>query len=236
MFCQKFYWINFSSLKNSIMTTATRKINITHPLTLYAPKSKRRKNYSLIGFHVMKKKMRKEVGMATMNLSGIMTNVCYLRIWNTSKTPEESAWVRAIPANNQLQVLDSADLSGWTSGETVQVGDPTSITPNRCIALDISPMLQNVLGAVFPQKGIVCKSGFGPQTGFSQGLNISPSGAGGSFVGINSATDGSWASGLILIPCTELSPISNSNLVFVREQDTGGQMGISLISSMAVFG
>ncbi|VAW14732.1 hypothetical protein MNBD_ALPHA12-835, partial [hydrothermal vent metagenome] len=160
----------------------------------------------------------------------------YLRIWNISKSPEEAAWVKASPATNQLQVLNSADISGWLSAETVQAGDPTAITPNRVMALDISPMLQNLFGAVFRQKGIICKSGFGPQTGFAMGLSISPTGAAGSFVGINSATDGSWASGLTLIPCSTLSPISNSNLVYVREQDAGGQFGNTLISSMAVFG
>ncbi|VAW20850.1 hypothetical protein MNBD_ALPHA12-384 [hydrothermal vent metagenome] len=96
----------------------------------------------------------------------LMNGVSYLRIWNISKSPEESAWVKASPANNQLQVLNSADISGWLSAETVQAGDPTAITPNRVMALDISPMLQNLFGAVFRQKGIICKSGFGPQTGF----------------------------------------------------------------------
>ena len=165
-----------------------------------------------------------------------MNGVVYLRIWNTSKTPDESAWVKARPASNQLQVLDSADISGWASTETIEVGDPTGETLGRVIALDISPMLGTILGAVFRQSGILCKTTITPQVGFKATITMSPSGVSGSFVAISSALDGSPGQGMILIPCTELSPISNSNLVFVRESDGGGSIGVTLVSSIAVFG
>ena len=165
-----------------------------------------------------------------------MVGVSYVRIWNTSKSPDQSAWIKATTANNKLQVVDGADLTGWVNGETIQVGDPLSVTPNRVIALDISPMLQNVLGAVFRQSGIMCKAAVFPPVGISQVIDLTPTGVGGSFVAISSTKDGSASQGMILIPCTELSPISNSNLVFVREADGGGSLGITLISSIAVFG
>ena len=66
----------------------------------------------------------------------------------------------------------------------------------------------------------------------TDGIDISPSGVAGSFVGAASPVG---VSGVTIIPCTELSPISNSNLVFVRE--TIGSTGtVSLVSSVGVFG
>lgn len=171
----------------------------------------------------------------TIFYNSAMNGVSYIRIWNTSKVPAQSAWVKAQPASNQITVLDENDVSGWLNGETLQLGDPDSIVPGRVIAIDISPMLQNLFGTVFPQKGIVCKSGFAPENGFAMALAMSPSGEGGSFISSNSPTDGSWTSSLLLIPCSIASPISNSNLIFVREHDFGGNLGITLITSIAVF-
>ncbi len=161
-----------------------------------------------------------------------MANVSFARVWNISKTPEESAWVKAIPGTTQLQVTDAAAVSGWLNGEILQAGDPTSITPNRCITLDISPMLINLFGQAFPQKGIMVKSNILAGSGGTDGdsVTITPTGATGSF--IPSATLPSSA-GVTVIPCTELSPISNSNLVRVREIITG-TAGTRLVSSIAV--
>ena len=165
-----------------------------------------------------------------------MDGVSYVRIWNTSKSPEQSAWVKYQTANNQLQVLDSADISGWAATETIQIGDPTSVTPGRVIALDISPMLQQIYGAVFRQKGIFCKASIIPASGLSQSIDISPTGASGSFLGNNSDINGISSSALLFIPCAQLSPISNSNLVMIRENDGGGSLGVALLSALAVFG
>jgi hypothetical protein len=164
-----------------------------------------------------------------------MAGVAYVRIWNVSKTPEQSAWVKAQPAGDQLQVTDAADLAGWLSGETIQVGEPTSVTPGRVVALDISPMMQNVLGAVLPQKGIMVKGGLISGTALDQ-LSISATGESGSFIAIGQTqvADVFNGTGVTVIPCTQLSPISNSNLVFVRETIAG--TGTSRIaSSVALF-
>ncbi len=167
---------------------------------------------------------------------GMMNGVSYVRIWNISKTPEQPAWVKASPAGNQLTVTNSTDIAGWAAMDTIQIGDPLSVTPTRVIALDISPMLQNVLGAVFRQKGILCKSGIIPEVGVVQGISITADGSAGSFLGSGTTKDGSAGGGILLIPCTELSPVSNSNLVFLREDDGGGTLGVTLVSSIAVFG
>lgn len=166
--------------------------------------------------------------------NSFMANVSYARIWNISKAPEQAAWVKAQPANNQLQVVDSAALAGWANGETIQIGDPTTVTPNRCIALDISPMMQAVLGRVFRQSGVLCKMqalGVAAQTTVA----ITEAGVTGSFQALRSFSDGSLQEGQNLIPCSQLSPISNSNLVFVRESATGATMATAGASVLGLW-
>jgi hypothetical protein len=165
-----------------------------------------------------------------------MHNVSYVRIWNTSKIPNESAWVQAQPAANQLQVLTASDISSWTNGETIQVGDPIAITPNRCIALDISPMMQNVLGTVFRQSGIMVKGGMQADSALDA-IALSATGATGSFFATAQCyVPGAFQSvGTVAIPCSELSPVSNSNLVFLRETIASTAQN-RLVSAVAVFG
>lgn len=166
--------------------------------------------------------------------SAMMAGVSYVRIWNTSKTPDQSAWVKAQPANNQLQVLSAAALSGWAGGETIEIGDPTDQTPNRFIALDISPMLQSVLGRVFRQAGVLCKmlaSGVGAQNK----VDISENGAAGANQPLRSFTDGSINGAQNAIPCSVLSPVSNSNLVFVQETATGSTVAIAGVNVVGVW-
>ncbi|TCT02500.1 uncharacterized protein DUF2793, partial [Tepidamorphus gemmatus] len=150
--------------------------------------------------------------------SAFMTDVSYARIWNTTKDPIEPAWVRAQPAANQLQVLSAASIAGWANGETIQIGDPETVTPNRCIALDISPMMQAILGQVFPQAGIVVKAALAAATA-NDFLDISPNGATGTFVKAARCyvAGGTGENATTVISCTEPSPVSNSNLVFIRE-------------------
>ncbi|MCT8997078.1 DUF2793 domain-containing protein [Chelativorans intermedius] len=159
-----------------------------------------------------------------------MDGVSRIRIWNVSKSPEEPAWVVRKPAGNQLQVLDAGDIAGWANGETVQVGDPTDVTPNRCIALDISPMLVSLFGQAFRQTGIMVKANV-LAAADGDTIDITPTGVSGSFVVAASAPS---SAGVTIIPCTEQSPISNSNLVFLREK-VATTAGTRLLSSIAVF-
>ncbi|MCK9917808.1 DUF2793 domain-containing protein [Microbacteriaceae bacterium K1510] len=165
-----------------------------------------------------------------------MAGVSYIRIWNTSKALAQSAWVKAQPAVDALQVLNADDLAGWSAGEIVQVGDPTDVTPNRVMALDISPMMQNLFGAVFRQSGIMVKGGITSATALDS-IGVSATGASGSFVTAAQAfvVNGFNASvGVAVIPCSQLSPVSNSNLVFVREIITSTAAN-RLVSAMAVY-
>src|SRR5262245_18597169 len=158
-----------------------------------------------------------------------MAGVAYARIWNTTKTPDQSAWVKAQPANNQLQVLNAAAIASWSNGDTIQIGDPTDQTPGRVIALDISPMMQAVLGRVFRQKGVMLRALI-EGASVQAVLDTTESGAAGSFVGTRSESNGSRLGGQYTQVCGALSPVSNSNLVLVRETATGTGVGLTILS------
>jgi hypothetical protein len=166
---------------------------------------------------------------AGLLFGSLMAGVCYARIWNTTKSPIESAWVKAAPAADQLQVHDAADIATWSAADAIQLGDPTTIIPGRVIALDISPMMQTVLGRVFRQKGVLLKA-------LVEGLSVqaildtTEAGVSGSFTGIRSESSGSRLGAQYTQACSVLSPISNSNLVFMRETVTGSGLGITSVS------
>lgn len=166
---------------------------------------------------------------ASLFFHALMAGVAYVRVWNTSKTPNQQAWVKAAPSSTTLQVFDAAAISGWANGETIQIGDPVGVTPNRVIAIDISPMMQSVLGRVFRQSGVLLKSiveGVSAQAT----LDTSELGANGSFTGWRSESNGSRLNGQHTQMTSALSPISNSNLVFMRESVTGTALGITALS------
>lgn len=170
---------------------------------------------------------------AGLLFSSLMTGVVYARIWNTSKTPDESAWVKAVPAADQLQVLDAAAIAGWSASETIQLGDPTDQTPGRVMAFDISPMMQNALGRVFRQKGVLLKT-IVEGIGTLATLDTTEAGLSGSFSGVRSESTGPRMGGQLIQPCSVLSPVSESNLVFLREGATGTGLGITAASVLAL--
>lgn len=171
---------------------------------------------------------------AALFFGAFMAGVSYARIWNTSKSPNQAAWVKAAPTASALQVLDAAAIAGWSAGETIQLGDPTDQTPGRVIALDISPMLQTVLGRVFPQAGVLLR---GLVEGLSTQavLDTSAAGASGSFAGLRSESGGSRLGGQYTQMTSEPSPVSNSNLVFLRETVTGSGLGVTSLSVAGVW-
>lgn len=87
-------------------------------------------------------------------------------------------------------------------------------------------MMQAVLGRVFRQKGVLVKmlvEGLGVQAI----LDTTEAGAAGSFTGIRSESSGSRLSGQQTQTCSISSPVSNSNLVFLRETVSGMTAGIT---------
>jgi hypothetical protein len=155
-----------------------------------------------------------------------MAGASYARIWNTTKTADESAWVMASPASNQLKIVNAAAISGWSAGETIQIGDPTDQTLGRVVALDISPMMQAVLGRVFRQSGVLLR-GLVEGAAIQAVLDTTEAGLSGSFGGIRSESGGARLGGQFTQTCSVLSPISNSNLVFMRESATGSGMALT---------
>ena len=171
----------------------------------------------------------------TVFLNTFMQGVCLLRVWNISKTPAQSAWIRQTNGPSELEVTDPAAIASWAAGEMLQVGDPEDITPNRCIALDISPMLQNQLGAVFHQAGLLLKIGTIGTGQTNTGLDVSPNGQAGSFNIVQTFPGGLANFGQVTTTTTVPSPVSSSNLLFIREHDHGGQAWITLISVLGIY-
>lgn len=90
-------------------------------------------------------------------------------------------------------------------------------------------MLINLFGQPFRQTGIIVKANILTATD-GDNITISPDGVGGSFV---AAAQAPSSAGVALIPTTDLSPISNSNLACLRET-IATTAGIRLVSSIAV--
>jgi hypothetical protein len=163
-----------------------------------------------------------------------MAGVSYVRIWNTTKS--QSAWVKAQPSTSTLQVTSASDVSTWANGDTIRLGEGSS--NGNGIAIDISPMMQAVLGTVFRQTGIVARV-IASGNGELVQIGLSADGSSGSYMALESGDTGTTRNGCVIIPCTQLSPISNSNLIIFRETDTitpaAANVGICAVSIIGVF-
>ncbi len=171
---------------------------------------------------------------ATIFAQAFMGGVSLLRIWNTSLSPAQPAWIKAQPDANTLRVLDAAALADWQIGHTLQVGDPDSVTPGRVITLDISPMMQALFGTVFAQTGVVLRMAALAGPSCETALEVSPSGAPGTFLGTRGYAGAHSPTGQFTLFTAQASPVSASRLVCVRESALTGQMGVSLVSVNAL--
>jgi hypothetical protein len=84
-----------------------------------------------------------------------MASVCYvahLEYIKRRRTQAHGSW-RALHQRSAASAGRRRDRQLERMVMTIQLGDPTDITPNRFIAFDISPMMQAVLGRVFPAVG-----------------------------------------------------------------------------------
>lgn len=172
---------------------------------------------------------------AALFFGSLMTGCAWARIWNTSVTPNQPAWVKAAPASNQLQVINAAAIAGWAAGATLQVGDPTDITPVRSIALDISPLMQARIGRVFPQAGVSVRL-LAIGSAAPVAVTVSGSGVAGSFIALWSNSDGAPRASTVIVACDKPSPVSNSNLIFVQEGATGTTLSNASVSLIGVWG
>lgn len=169
-----------------------------------------------------------------------MTGNVYLRVFNTSKSPAQSAWLSDSPTTSTLTVTDASDIVGWSFGDQLTVGDPNPTGTNtlRMAALDISPFLMAEFGVVFPQVALsVANRAQG--VGGVVGLLTSATGGSGSVTTTTSLSNGDAGFLTPIVTCSELSPISNSNLVFVKENLPGSSsataMGINLMRVNGVY-
>lgn len=135
----------------------------------------------------------------------------YLKIANTSKSPSEYAWVKATPAANQLKVTDSADISGWSNGDTISTAQDGA-TSNQ-VEVDLSPLIgSEAIGILVAfsarDSGTITSS---PAIRSS----ISPDGSSESFVHVNcQVTD-------ILNDVTPFVPVDSNQHVVLRDKASG---------------
>ena len=155
-----------------------------------------------------------------------MRGVAMVRVWNVSKSPARAAWVTWNNSASQLSVSDKADIAGWSAGETIHLGDPGA-GASGMVAIDISPFLWNVFGAVFAQKGVLLATCAGGQGGDAS-LGVSGSGAADGARRTASAPDGTRQYGECTLFTGERSPVSGSNLVFVAET-AGSASGLGTV-------
>lgn len=150
--------------------------------------------------------------------SSDMRDVSMVRIWNISKSPAQPAWVNWNNAANQINVANAADVASWGAGETIRLGDPNPTGDNtlEMVALDISNYMFNNYGTVWRQRGLLFSNSVAGADGPVR-LDYSGSGAPNTPTGSYSDSDGSKQDVMLSIFTSEKSPISNSNLLFVRE-------------------
>jgi hypothetical protein len=80
-----------------------------------------------------------------------MRGKAMVRIWNVTRSPAQSAWAKWDMASNGLQVSSADHVTHWSAGDMIQIADPA----RKTIAIDISPMMQKLLGGVFTQDGLL---------------------------------------------------------------------------------
>jgi hypothetical protein len=161
-----------------------------------------------------------------------------VRIWNVTKAPAEPAWIDYDLSATELRVTDAAHVAGWSPGDTLQLGDPSPTGTNslNMVAIDISGYLASKLGTVFQQKGLMLGFYVSSATG-PAGIDVSPDGSTGSATGGNALVDGTRNSMSLPVPTVIASPISNSNLLFLREGLVGGasDIGVSFLRVLGVY-
>jgi hypothetical protein len=166
-----------------------------------------------------------------------MRDISKVRIWNISKSPAQSAWIKWNTAANVFQVHQASDIASWAPGETLRLGDPnpTHLNALNMIALDIGDYLLGQLGAIFPQRGL--KVSISPQgIGGRVGIDCSGTGALGSALGTASNSDGARQSAFADVFTSVLSPISNSNLLFIRESITAPATALAATRLIRIVG
>ena len=157
-----------------------------------------------------------------------MRDVARVRIWNTTRN--ESAWVDYDMSSTQLRVTNAADISSWANGDALRLGDPNPTGANalNMVAVDIGNYLYNQLGAVFRQEAVALGL-YVSSTNGSCGLGFSADGAVGSAFDAYALSDGGRNTMSFVVPTNVKSPISDSNLLFLRETLGGSATDLTIV-------
>lgn len=144
----------------------------------------------------------------------LMEGYSYVKISNTSRG--EYAWVKAVPAANQLQVVTAADIAAWVNGNTISTACDGAVSPYT--EIDVSPSI----GAT--DKGVA----------FVQ-IQVMDTGAANAFGGVYSSATGLGALG----QCTQAAglsifiagpvPLYTGNRLFPREIASGAATLLHLV-------
>ncbi|CAN7557859.1 DUF2793 domain-containing protein [Phyllobacterium sp. LjRoot231] len=84
-----------------------------------------------------------------------MRGLSMVRIWNVTKSPAQPTFAKWDTAANELQVSSADEVKQWSAGDTIQLGDPLT----NLIAIDVSPLMQKLMGSVFRQDGVLLDAG-----------------------------------------------------------------------------
>lgn len=178
---------------------------------------------------------------ATIFSNGMRDNAM-VRLWNISRQPYETCWVNYNNSASELNVFDAAHIASWSAGDVLQLGDPAGAEESGLnilgmVAIDISPYLYNQLGAVFRQKAVTVVTRCQASGGIGR-VGLSATGEGGSAFDGYSLSGGEANNVSFTFPCHVKSPISDSNLIYLREplDGTATAHAINFVRVLGVWG
>ena len=150
-----------------------------------------------------------------------MAGNCYVRIENTTKS--QFAWVEASPASNQITVRAADNITTWAASDTLVLGNtPTDLDASADrprIPVDISPLIISEFGAEERLQAVMASTFLTGATGeVTMTFSNLPRNAG--QLQTNAGTV--IRSGSFTVPTTLDSPISDTNLLFIGEDDNVG--------------
>jgi len=126
--------------------------------------------------------------------------------------------------NNSVSELNGSDpdqIADWSAGDVLQLGDPAAVEQSGLnilgmVAIDISPYLYNQLGAVFRQKAVTVVTRSHASGGVGR-VGLSATGEAGSAFDGYCLSDVQPNNASFILPCSVGSPVSDSNLIYLRE-------------------
>jgi hypothetical protein len=95
-------------------------------------------------------------------------------------------------------------------------------------------MLIAVFGTAFRQTGVLARTAALATGGIESGIDVSPDGAGGSFLSTRGYAGQHSATSQFILATPVPSPVSESNLIYVRENTFDTNVGTAFVSIVGV--